>query len=164
MKRLCKNFLYMWSICNHDDPWARIKACFYALTHGLFLSCTEGIFSFLIEHAHTHILECLNVHELFRWEKTPYLEWPFFENGCESLSSLVPCLESTAPFQTPLPHCTLPHYTLPNFPFSLQYSITMHIEDINMPESSSVRLLCRDDTHSRMIRISARFGRTKAGL
>jgi hypothetical protein len=26
----------------------------------------------------------------------------------------------------------------------------------------SPELLCRDDTHSRMIRISARFGRTKA--
>ncbi len=48
---------------------------------------------------------------------------------------LAPCSESTAPFLVPLPnlHCSL----LPSFPPT--YVITMNTDDINMPESSSVR-------------------------
>ncbi len=43
-----------------------------------------------------------------------------------------PLLKANCPFQDP-PHCTLPHS-----PSSRQYNITTHIDDIKMPESSSV--------------------------
>jgi hypothetical protein len=71
-------------------------------------------------------MNCLNE------KKNLFLQWWLFIHGCNSLSLLVPCSESTASFHNH-PHCTLPHS-----PSSCQFCITMHTDYINMPESSSV--------------------------
>jgi hypothetical protein len=73
----------------------RINACFESPKHGLFLTCTEGIFSFYIKHAHT--LERLNIHELFRGEK-PLLGMAALLTWLHISILTGPFLESTASF------------------------------------------------------------------
>jgi hypothetical protein len=64
-------------------------------------------------------------------EKTPYLGWRLFVHGCKYPSLIIPCSESSVPFQN------RPALHPPQFPFfpPLQYYCTMHTDDINMPKS-----------------------------
>jgi hypothetical protein len=111
----------------------RINTCFNPPTRGLFLTSTKGMFFLILDtHITVHvriikyIKDCLD-------EKPPSLEWQLFVHGCKSPSLLVPCSESTASFQNPPLLCTLPHS-----PSSRQFSITIHTDNSNMPESSYV--------------------------
>jgi hypothetical protein len=89
---------------------------------GLFLTCTEGIFSFHTGYVTYHNIMCNIIDYLSRK--------PFTWNE----GSLYVVAQSQLSYFKNLPLNTRPHY-----PSSCQYSNTICTDNINMPKSSSVR-------------------------
>jgi hypothetical protein len=116
----------------------RRNACFDYPTHGLFFNLHKrNIFFSYRTCTYTYVSENIQMHMICFDEKKP-LTWnggsSYMAGKRQFTSLLLHCSGSTdCPIPEPLPHCTLPY-----FPSSCQYSITIHTDDINMPDSSSV--------------------------